>query len=169
MSWDLSRNYYLDQLKALSSVTDVSKTHINIAYNIRDGLTTLLVNTDLSENRSKSNQIGVLQLGINGKKDDLKKLKDELIVAEEREKGIKNRNIETSNSQTFGYLFRPFRRISYAVIAPLIFIMICISAYLVLTAPKKIGLNSSSGSFNSSSSSSLNNFNKIMRKQFGSK
>jgi hypothetical protein len=57
--------------------------------------------------------------------------KEELSLAEARLESIQTRHEKPSYAQTIGYIFRPFRRISYIIIVPLIFAMILASVWLL--------------------------------------
>jgi hypothetical protein len=129
-----------------------------------------LLSTDLNDKESsdyktKLKKIGELQETIKNRKEKVKQQMDELEVAEAREDSIKNRNEESSYAQTFGYIFRPFRRISYAIIVPLIFIIIVLSVYLIWTTP--IGMKiTTQNTFPRASAPPANNFNAQMKKIF---
>jgi hypothetical protein len=99
--------------------------------NINKTLTDKLSNAEVRNSSSKLSDIGIFQQNIKSLKEKAKKLSDELSISESRETSIKTRSSESSYAQTFGYLFRPFRRISYPIIVILIFILILVSIWLV--------------------------------------
>ena len=154
------------QLDNLSSISDASSNVIlNEITNLNNELSRIFNNTKTRSYRTKLNEIGSMQLKIKSRKDDLKKLSDELEVAEAREDAIKNRNEESSYPQTFGYIFRPFRRLSYAIIVPLIFIMVVASVYLLWTSPTTMKI-STAQSLPQASAPPANNFNAQLKKIF---
>jgi hypothetical protein len=140
---------------------------LNLLKKTRKDLTNKLADEEAASYKSKLTEIGTLQQDTKNAKDTLKQLNDELKVAEAREDAIKNRNINSSYAKTFGYIFLPFRRASYAVIIPLIFVMICLSAYIVWTAPTNIKFNIGIPSVVlRASAPPANNFNKQMKEIF---
>jgi hypothetical protein len=140
---------------------------LNILKQIRKKFTNILSNAEMQSQRQKLREIGELQQTNKSKLETINKLNDELKIAEAREDAIKNRNVESSYSQTFGYIFRPFRRVSYAIIVPLIFIIICMSIYLISTISANIKLNKKMTSILPiASAPPVNNFNKQMKELF---
>jgi hypothetical protein len=99
--------------------------------NINKTLTDKLSNAEVRNSSSKLSDIGIFQQNIKSLKEKAKKLSDELSISESRETSIKTRSSESSYAQAFGYLFRPFRRVSYPIIVILIFILILVSIWLV--------------------------------------
>ena len=154
----------LTQFEAIRNEID---GNLNTLKNTRTLLTKKLSDQEAMSYKSKLTEIGTLQQDTKNAKETLKQLNDELNVAESREDAIKNRNTESSYAQTFGYIFRPFRRASYAVIIPLIFVMICISVYIIWTAPTNIKFNIGIPSIvPRASAPPANNFNKQMKELF---
>jgi hypothetical protein len=154
----------LTQFEAIRNEID---GNLNTLKNTRIRLTKKLSDEESMSYKSKLTEIGTLQQDTKNAKETLKQLNDELNVAESREDAIKNRNTESSYAQTFGYIFRPFRRASYAVIVPLIFIIMCASVYIVWTAPTNIKFNIGIPSIvPKASAPPVNNFNKQMKELF---
>lgn len=146
---------------------NVINRELNSLKDARKKLTDILSSKEALSYKSKLKEVGTLQQDIKNAKETLKKLNDELNVAEAREDAIKNRNTESSYAQTFGYIFRPFRRMSYAVIVPIIFVMICTATYLVWTAPSHIKITGGIPSvIGRASAPPANNFNKQMKQLF---
>jgi hypothetical protein len=139
---------------------------LNYLQTARRDLTSILNNADAANQKNKLKEIGALQQTIKNSKTTLKKLKDELNVAESREDAIKNRDTQSSYAQTFGYIFRPFRRLSYTIIVPLIFVMLITAGYVVWTAPASIHLNKSMNIPRASAPPMNNSFNKQMKELF---
>ena len=152
-----------NQKTLLDSYYSTMSSSLNAIKAKNKELTAMLDNTESSNYKVKLNQIGQLQQTIKSRKADLKKLTDELEVAEAREDAIKNRNEESSYAQTFGYIFRPFRRLSYAIIVPLIFIMVVASVYLLWTSPTTMKI-STTQSLPQASAPPANNFNAQLKK-----
>lgn len=143
-----------------------AEANLNGLYNARKELTELLNDAEASQQKTKLKEIGVLQQTIKNSKQTLKKLKDELSVAEAREDAIKNRDQQSSYMQTFGYIFRPFRRLSYTIIVPLIFVMLITAAYVVWSAPASVRMNRSVNMSRASAPPMNNSFNKQMKELF---
>ena len=139
---------------------------LNYLQNVRRDLTSILNSTDATSQKNKLKEIGALQQTIKNSKATLKKLKEELQVAEAREDSIKNRDTQSSYPQTFGYIFRPFRRLSYTIIVPLIFVMLITAAYVVWSAPASIRINKSMNMPRASAPPMNNSFNVKMKELF---
>ncbi len=154
------------QLALFETQRNNINSKLNRLKKLRKDLTEKLSNSEMRSQKQKLQEIGTLQQTNKAKTDTLHTLKNELEVAEARENAIKNRNSESSYMQTFGYIFRPFRRVSYAIIVPLIFIMICMSVYLVWTAPVSLKLNMGSSVLPAPSAPPANNFNKQLKGLF---
>ena len=95
-------------------------------------------------NKSLLKEFGPLKEEIKAHKKTLIAAKNELSLAESREKAIKNRDIETSNQQVFGHIFRPFRQLSYVIIVPIIFLMVVMAGWIIWSAtPVKFTISKS--------------------------
>ena len=101
-------------------------------------------------------------------KSTLKTKQEELALADARLESISTRYEAPSYAQTIGAIFRPFRKISYLIIVPLIFLMILTSFWLLrpdsisqIQNIKLPGINIGSNPFAGASAPSINNgFNK---------
>jgi hypothetical protein len=118
-------------LSSFEAIRNKINTKIAQLDDINKILTDKVSNAELRNSTAKLSDIGIFQQQIKSLKEKVKKLSDELSIAETREQSIKTRSSESSYAQTFGYLFRPFRRISYPIIVILIFILILICIWLI--------------------------------------
>jgi hypothetical protein len=126
-------------------------------------LTDKVSNAELANNTNKLSDIGIFQQQIKSLKEKVNKLSDELSIAESRESSIKTRKSESSYAQTFGYLFRPFRRISYPIIVILIFILILVCIWLVYEIINAKPLNISSATSMITNSKLNTNIQKLFK------
>ncbi len=119
-------------------------------------------------NKNTLQDIGRYQQQNIALKSTLKTKKEELALAEARLDSITTRYEKPSYAQTIGGILRPFRKISYLIIVPLIFLMILTSFWLLrpgsvakIASLKLPGMTSSSNIFKFASAPSINsNFNK---------
>jgi hypothetical protein len=101
--------------------------------NVHKSLTDVLGSNETITAATTLNEIGNLQQDIIDKKAKLKAAKNELDIANTRQKMIKGRDKESSYAQTFGYIFRPFRRMSYTIIVPLILALFLTGLFMIWT------------------------------------
>lgn len=121
--------------KTLEDLDAISR-RINQRYSelsaLRKEITDVLTDAETAGNTQAAlREIGELQQTVSSYKDTLKKAKEELVVAEARLASIATRKTSSSYEQVFGYIFRPFRKASYLVLIPLIFLMIITILWLL--------------------------------------
>ena len=142
-------------------------TKINNKFNeltgLRKQLTSILAGNETVTVAQKLKEVGNLQQDIIDKKAKLKEVKSELDIANTREKAIKERNVNPSYPQTFGYIFRPFRRMSYTVIVPLIFALFLTAIFLIWNTTPGVSITRSNNFMAMASAPPANNFNKILK------
>lgn len=132
---------------------------------VHTSLTDILGSNETVSAATTLKEIGNLQQDIIDKKAKLKVAKNELDIANTRQKMIKGRDKESSYPQTFGYIFRPFRRMSYTIIVPLIFALFLTGLFMIWNTKAgnglSIGINTG---MPVASAPSLNNLLKNIRK-----
>jgi hypothetical protein len=133
------KTYILSSGKDKAHYDDFLVSHeaINSALNdlnyVHKTLTDILGSNETVSAATKLKEIGDLQQDIIDKKAKLKAAKNELDIANTRQKMIKGRDKESSYAQTFGYIFRPFRRMSYTIIVPLILALFLTGLFIIWT------------------------------------